>query len=133
MSPLYFLSILLKATLLGSYWDSGRLPVPANFKKVWKKRKNFKNLQHLMPLGTGNIGTIYAIRDGEYWHNLCIHKGQTKNDNIRMYEKSKITMYKHTFFFVYFFTGGYTKNGKTNSSIKDFKRNESKAKLFSIS
>ena len=29
MSPLYFLSILLKATLLGSYWDSGRLPVPA--------------------------------------------------------------------------------------------------------
>ena len=54
------------------------------------------------------------------------------NDNIRMYKKSKITMYKHTFFFVYFLLEVY-KNGKINSSIKDFERNEIKAKLFSIS
>ena len=55
-----------------------------------------------------------------------------KNDKIRMYEKSKITMYKHTFFFVYFFRR-YTKNGKTNYTIKDIERNEFKTKLFSFS
>ena len=54
------------------------------------------------------------------------------NDKIRMYEKSKITMYKHTFFFVYFFRR-YTKNGKTNYTIKDIERNEFKTKLFSFS
>jgi len=43
MSPLYFLSIPLKVTLLGSYLDSGWLPVPANFKKVWKNKKFKKN------------------------------------------------------------------------------------------
>ena len=56
----------------------------------------------------------------------------SKNDKIRMYEKSKITMYKHTFFFVYFFRR-YTKNGKTNYTIKDIERNEFKTKLFSFS
>ena len=55
-----------------------------------------------------------------------------KNDKIRMYEKSKITMYKHTFFFVYFFRR-YTKNGKINYTIKDIERNEFKTKLFSFS
>ncbi len=44
-----------------------------------------------------------------------------------MYEKSKITMYKHTFFFVYFFRR-YTKNGKINYKIKDIERNEFKTK-----
>jgi len=48
MSPLYFLSIPLKATLLGVNGSSGWLPVPANFKKVWKKRKNLKKMQHLI-------------------------------------------------------------------------------------
>lgn len=38
-----------------------------------------------------------------------------------MYEKSKITMYKHTFFFVYFFRR-YTENEKINYTIKDIKR-----------
>ena len=47
MSPLYFLSILLKATLLGSYWDSGWLPVPANFKKVWKNATFDKNFDFI--------------------------------------------------------------------------------------
>ena len=46
--PYYLFSISLKATLLGVNGSSGWLPVPANFKKVWKKRKNFKNLQHLI-------------------------------------------------------------------------------------
>ena len=55
-----------------------------------------------------------------------------KNDKIRMYEKSKITMYKHTFFFVYFFRR-YTKNGKINYTIEDIERNEFKTKLFSFS
>ena len=55
-----------------------------------------------------------------------------KNDKIRMYEKSKIAMYKHTFFFVYFFRR-YTKNGKINYTIKDIERNEFKTKLFSFS
>ena len=56
----------------------------------------------------------------------------SKNDKIRMYEKSKITMYKHTFFFVYFFRR-YTENEKINYTIKDIKRNEFKTKLFSFS
>ena len=43
MSPLYFSSILLKATLLGVNGSSGWLPVPANFKKVWKNKKFLKN------------------------------------------------------------------------------------------
>ena len=72
-------------------------------------------------------------RDGDAYFRVWIQMlTLAKNDNIRMYEKSKITMYKHTFFFVYFFTGGI-QNGKINSSIKDIERNESKAKLFSIS
>ena len=40
-------SILLKATLLGVNGSSGWLPVPANFKKVWKNKK-FKKMQHLI-------------------------------------------------------------------------------------
>ena len=54
------------------------------------------------------------------------------NDKIRMYEKSKITMYKHTFFFVYFFRR-YTKDGEINYTIEDIERNEFKTKLFSFS
>mgnify|MGYP006988653783 FL=1 len=42
MSPLYFFSILLKATLLGVNGSSGWLPAPANFKKVWKSKKILK-------------------------------------------------------------------------------------------
>ena len=43
MSPLYFSSIPLKATLLGVNGSSGWLPVLANFKKVWKNKKFLKN------------------------------------------------------------------------------------------
>lgn len=43
MSPLYFFSIPLKATLLGSYWGLVRFYLPANFKKVWKNKKFLKN------------------------------------------------------------------------------------------
>ena len=70
----------------------------------------------------------------EVYQQLAYHerRGNGKNDKIRMYEKSKITMYKHTFFFVYFFRR-YTKNGKTNYTIKDIERNEFKTKLFSFS
>lgn len=51
-----------------------------------------------------------------------------KNDKIRMYEKSKITMYKHTFFFVYFFRR-YTKNGKINYTIEDIEAGNSEITL----
>ena len=34
------------------------------------------NNYEIMMNGNVKIGE-YAIRDGEYWHNLCIHKGQT--------------------------------------------------------
>lgn len=44
MSPLYFCSILLKATLLGVNGSSGWLPVPANFEKIWKGYKKVMNL-----------------------------------------------------------------------------------------
>ena len=64
--------------------------------------------------------------------NIKFYCHLSKNDKIRMYEKSKITMYKHTFFFVYFFRR-YTENEKINYTIKDIKRNEFKTKLFSFS
>lgn len=81
--------------------------------------------------------------DKRYYQYTCIDEASrerflwwyeelTINVKIRMYEKSKITMYKHTFFFVYFFRR-YTKNGKINYTIKDIERNEFKTKLFSFS
>ena len=36
-SPCFFIGIQLKTTLLGSLWESERLPVPANLKNL----KNF--------------------------------------------------------------------------------------------
>ena len=68
------------------------------------------------------IGEGFEIKEGKYYNYLTknemiqILRNLNINDKIRMYEKSKITMYKHTFFFVYFFRR-YTKNGKINYTI----------------
>ena len=89
----------------------------------------FSGCGSLNTLDVSNWKTSAVTNMGSMFQN---DTSLNKNDKIRMYEKSKITMYKHTFFFVYFFRR-YTKNGKTNYTIKDIERNEFKTKLFSFS
>ena len=57
------------------------------------------------------------------YYNLLLalkHIKPSINDKIRMYEKSKITIYKHTFFFVYFL-GRYTKIKKLITQLRILK------------
>lgn len=75
-SPLFFCGISLKATLLGVNESSGWLPVPANFKKIWK---SFKKVM---------IHMFYKIFLNEsFYKNLF--KTLTFNKNLRfIYMKS---------------------------------------------
>ena len=95
------------------------------------KQLNLKETDTVYEIGTGkgHLTTklakiskqVTSIELDSHLFNLSSEKLKLNiNDKIRMYEKSKITMYKHTFFFVYFYWR-YTKMEKLITQLRILK------------